>query len=60
MPIYEYYCDACNLEFEALVPMSQKDDARCEKCGGKVQRIASCCFGFSDSPSSPVGAPVGC
>ena len=33
MPIFEYVCEACDHEFEALVYGSQK--AACPKCHGK-------------------------
>ena len=42
MPIYEYHCDACGADFEAIVPFSEADTMKCEKCGSqRVQRMAS-------------------
>ncbi len=36
MPIYEYICQDCRHEFEALRSMSQADLAMaCTKCGGE-------------------------
>ena len=36
MPIYEYVCQKCNKEFEAIRSMSEKDKPlECEKCGSK-------------------------
>jgi putative FmdB family regulatory protein len=36
MPIYEYVCQSCKKEFEAIRPMSDKDKKiECEKCGSK-------------------------
>lgn len=60
MPIYEFHCAACDLDFEALVPMAEKDSVRCEQCGGKVERVISCCFGFSEADAAPVGSSGGC
>jgi len=53
MPLYEYHCNACGLEFEALVPFAEADSVSCELCGSeKVERLASsfCCS--SDSASA--------
>ncbi|AFM26427.1 FmdB family zinc ribbon protein [Desulfomonile tiedjei] len=41
MPIYEYRCDECQVEFEKLVFGS--DVVSCPKCGGEVHRMMSCC-----------------
>jgi len=41
MPIYEYYCDNCGLEFEVLRPVSRSSEpAICGTCGvgGAVPR----------------------
>lgn len=36
MPIYEYVCQNCKAEFEAIRPISEKDKKiKCEKCGSK-------------------------
>jgi putative FmdB family regulatory protein len=32
MPIYEYECKKCGKDFEALVPMSAKDNPACPLC----------------------------
>ena len=40
MPIYEYRCESCKHEFEALVRSS--DVPACEKCGAtKLERLLS-------------------
>ena len=39
MPIYEYKCEDCGVEFEEMLHWSEKDipiDAPCTKCEGKV------------------------
>ncbi len=41
MPIYEYACDACGHEFEALV-LRNKEPQTCEKCGAeKLKKLLS-------------------
>jgi putative FmdB family regulatory protein len=49
MPIYEYICQDCRHEFEALRPMSQADLAvACAKCGGEnIKRKISVFFAES-------------
>ena len=42
MPIYEYYCASCKLEFEVLRPATQsQDSAPCKTCGEPSQRQLS-------------------
>ena len=42
MPIYEYYCANCKLEFEALKPVSQVDyAANCRNCNEPGERLLS-------------------
>jgi putative FmdB family regulatory protein len=42
MPIYEYYCPNCNVEFEALRPASKADEpVPCKTCGQPGQRQLS-------------------
>ncbi len=42
MPLYEYYCPNCNVEFEALRPASRSSEpAACKTCGGESQRQLS-------------------
>ena len=36
MPLYEYYCPECEIEFEKLVKMSEADAQQsCPECGGR-------------------------
>jgi putative FmdB family regulatory protein len=46
MPIYEYVCQDCNHEFDALRAMSQADATMpCTKCGGEnIKRKLSVFF----------------
>ena len=42
MPIYEYYCAGCSLDFEVMRSVSQSDEpANCEKCGKPAERQLS-------------------
>ncbi len=42
MPIYEYYCASCKVEFEVLRPATQsQDSAPCKTCGEPAQRQLS-------------------
>lgn len=45
MPLYEYYCEACDSVFEALRSVRQSEDpAACPKCGGDADRIMPTTF----------------
>src|SRR5882724_2343977 len=41
MPIYEYECLKCKTHIEVLQKASDKPPAKCTKCGGKLERVAS-------------------
>jgi putative FmdB family regulatory protein len=42
MPLYEYYCSACQLKFELLVSHQHADEVVCMKCHSeKVRRLLS-------------------
>ena len=42
MPIYEYYCTGCGVDFEVMRSVSQSDEAvNCEKCGNPAERQLS-------------------
>ncbi|RCL44287.1 MAG: zinc ribbon domain-containing protein [SAR86 cluster bacterium] len=44
MPIYDYYCDVCNSNFEALQKINEKALKSCLKCkksGGVVKLISA-------------------
>ncbi len=42
MPIYEYYCAKCDVDFELIRPVSQSDSAaECSKCGEPAKRQLS-------------------
>ena len=42
MPIYEYYCADCGLDFEVMRSVSQSGEpSNCEKCGNPAKRQLS-------------------
>lgn len=58
MPLYEYHCEACRLEFEEQVSFAKADEVECPGCGSrKVTRLAStfaaCAVGGGDAPFAP-------
>ncbi|MGD0574564.1 MAG: zinc ribbon domain-containing protein [Anaerolineales bacterium] len=65
MPVYEYVCEDCGREFDALRAMQQADaPLRCEACGGEHnQRKLSLFFAQSSGRSVPgtsAGSCAGC
>ena len=54
MPIYEYYCADCSLDFEVMRSVSQSGDpVDCEKCGNPAQRQLSVFAFKSNTFTSP-------
>jgi putative FmdB family regulatory protein len=41
MPVYEYRCNACNIQFELRQKFSDPPADRCPKCGASVRKIVS-------------------
>ncbi len=41
MPVYEYECTRCSLEFEEERPISAPPRQRCPQCRGKVRKLIS-------------------
>lgn len=44
MPVYEYFCEACQKEFEQVLTLAEHESGKvsCPKCGGsKVHQIAA-------------------
>src|ERR1700686_5141023 len=39
MPVYEYRCNACNIQFELRLKFSDSPADRCPKCGGTVRKL---------------------
>jgi putative FmdB family regulatory protein len=46
MPIYEYRCDACGHELEAMQKMSDAPLSECPKCGEKALKKQLSAAGF--------------
>jgi len=38
MPIYTYYCPACDIDCEKMVAMQNRDGALCDNCGYRLIR----------------------
>ncbi|MCB9482066.1 MAG: zinc ribbon domain-containing protein [Desulfobacteraceae bacterium] len=54
MPIYEYHCEKCNINFETLVMAGETP--QCTKCGStEVTRLMSACGFVSKGASSGGG-----
>lgn len=41
MPIYEYACEKCGSRIEVIQKVGDAPPKRCEKCRGKLEKIAS-------------------
>jgi putative FmdB family regulatory protein len=41
MPVYEYRCNACNIQFELRQKFSDPPTDRCPECGGTVRKMVS-------------------
>jgi putative FmdB family regulatory protein len=41
MPIYEFECQKCKAHTEVFQKMSDKAPTRCEKCGGRLEKLVS-------------------
>src|SRR5678816_1110239 len=41
MPIYEYECKKCQTRSEVYQKVSDKAPTKCQKCGGKLERVIS-------------------
>lgn len=43
MPIYEFYCNKCNLDFEELLPINHPG-FKCENCGTEaIKKVSQFC-----------------
>jgi len=38
MPLYTYYCPACDIGSEMIVSINNRDNKMCESCGYKLVR----------------------
>jgi putative FmdB family regulatory protein len=55
MPIYAYFCPACQLRHELLLGLSEADGARCPRCGGPLQRLLTAPAAFRNAHPRPPG-----
>ena len=39
MPIYEYKCTGCNVQFEVMQKISEDPLRSCTSCGGKLKKL---------------------
>ncbi len=46
MPIYEYYCEKCDVQIEVLQKFTARRQMKCPECGRKIKRIMSRIGGF--------------
>ncbi|MGQ0678287.1 MAG: FmdB family zinc ribbon protein [Actinomycetota bacterium] len=68
MPIYEYRCRECELQFESLVSVSRAEHTACPSCGAaQPRRLMSVIAGMggrsaggSAMPSGPVCGAGAC
>jgi putative FmdB family regulatory protein len=59
MPIYEYRCNDCAEDFEALVrSMSSNGDVHCPSCGSSQVKKAISLFGAATGGSRGTGSPA--
>ena len=59
MPVYEYYCEGCQLEYEVIRPVSRMDDpAPCANCNQNGRRQLSNFSFKSKSFSAPKLGPT--
>jgi len=55
--LYEYFCEKCQLRFEARKPMKERETAQCPKCGElapKVISVVNHTFGWRLSDDSHI------
>jgi len=41
MPIYEFECKRCKAHTEVFQKMSDKSPTKCDKCGGRLEKLVS-------------------
>ena len=63
MPIYEFVCNSCGNEFEAIVSSTDTTSVSCESCqGDDVKKVMSASCIKVGGSAAPVGPPkaAGC
>ncbi len=56
MPVYEYACDPCLTNFQAMHGMNEKGPSECPKCHGSLRRLLSAPRLNTRNHSSPTEA----
>lgn len=41
MPMYDYKCSACGHDFEAIQPISKREESDCPECGARAVKLPS-------------------
>lgn len=41
MPIYEFECQKCKAHTEVFQKMNEKQPTKCDKCGGRLEKLVS-------------------
>src|SRR5687767_5291898 len=41
MPIYEFECQKCKAHTEVFQKMNEKEPTKCDKCGGRLEKLVS-------------------
>ena len=61
LPIYNFQCYSCGLQFEEMLRVSQRDkEVSCPSCGEKVERqVSAGNFTFKHNPTGPVPQDTG-
>ena len=61
MPIYEYYCPDCEVEFEKLVKLSEANAVQnCPECGGRHTQKKLSAFATSGGSTRKGAAASSC
>lgn len=55
MPLYEYHCENCNADFEALVSFKNADKQKCIVCGSPKVKRANSTFASNLGPVANAG-----
>ncbi len=61
VPIYEYYCPDCDVEFEKLVKLAEANAVQdCPECGGRHTQKKPSVFATSGSSTGARAAASSC
>ena len=59
MPLYDFHCDSCSLEFEVSRSMKDSDiPAHCPMCDAKARRVFSMPMTFTRGAAAAAEAPA--